>query len=286
VLAVVLALGSAGVYGAADFLGGLLARRISATTVTLLGQVAGVLVLGLALPFVGGVVRPADLAWGATSGMAGGVGVLLLYRALAMGTMSVVAPITAVCAAGLPVVVGLALGERPDPLALVGVALALLAIGLVSREGGEAAGEERADAPPRRASAGAVRLALLAGLAFGLFFVLLERSSEDAGLWPLVAARAGSISLLAVLAVVTRQPFTAPRGLLAGIAVSGTLDMAANVLYLLATREGLLSLVAVLTSLYPASTVLLATVVLRERLRAVQLGGLLCAAVAVVLIAL
>jgi drug/metabolite transporter (DMT)-like permease len=277
-MAVLLALASAATYGAADFLGGLSSRRAPAVAVTLVSQAAGLVVLLGAVAVLGGAPTRADLAWGAASGLAGGAGLLLLYRGLAGGTMSVVAPITAVCAAAVPVGAGLAMGERPSALALTGVVVALLAIVLVSRE-------EAPAAAPRGPVTAAVRTALLAGVAFGLFFVLLGRTGDDAGLWPLVAARGGSIALLAVIGQVAGEPLRVPRAALGGVLAAGILDMTANVLYLLAVREGLLSLVAVLSSLYPASTVLLATVVLRERLHPVQRTGLAAAAAAVALIA-
>ncbi len=277
-MAVLLALASAATYGAADFLGGLSSRRAPAVAVTLVSQAAGLVVLLCAVAVLGGSPTRADLAWGAASGLAGGVGLLLLYRGLAGGTMSVVAPITAVCAAAVPVGAGLAMGERPSALALTGVVVALLAIVLVSRE-------EAPAGAPRGPGTAAVRTALLAGVAFGLFFVLLERTGDEAGLWPLVTARGGSIALLAAIGQVAGEPLRVPRAALGGVLAAGILDMTANVLYLLAVREGLLSLVAVLSSLYPASTVLLATVVLRERLHPVQRTGLAAAAAAVALIA-
>lgn len=277
-MAVLLALASAATYGAADFLGGLSSRRAPAVAVTLVSQAAGLVVLLCAVAVLGGSPTRADLAWGAASGLAGGVGLLLLYRGLAGGTMSVVAPITAVCAAAVPVGAGLAMGERPSALALTGVVVALLAIVLVSRE-------EAPAGAPRGPVTAAVRTALLAGVAFGLFFVLLERTGDEAGLWPLVTARGGSIALLAAIGQVAGEPLRVPRAALGGVLAAGILDMTANVLYLLAVREGLLSLVAVLSSLYPASTVLLATVVLRERLHPVQRTGLAAAAAAVALIA-
>jgi len=277
-MAALLALASAATYGAADFLGGLSSRRAPAVAVTLVSQAAGLAVLLAVVAVLGGSPTRADLAWGAAAGLAGGVGLLLLYRGLAGGTMSVVAPITAVCAAAVPVAAGLAMGERPSAPALGGVVVALLAIVLVSRE-------EAPAGAPRGPVAASVRTALLAGVAFGLFFVLLERTGEGAGLWPLVSARFGSIALLAAIGRAAREPLAVPRAALGGVLAAGILDMTANVLYLLAVREGLLSLVAVLSSLYPASTVLLATVILRERLHPVQRTGLAAAAAAVALIA-
>lgn len=200
---------------------------------------------------------------------------MLFYRALATGVMSVVAPTTAVTSAALPVVFGLAAGERPRAWALVGVALALGSVLLVSQDksGGG------------RGSLASVLVALAAGAGFGGFFILLSMAPHESGLWPLVGARLSSVSMVALLALLTRRALRPGPGSLHIIVAAGVLDMAANVLYLLAQQDGLLSLVAVLVSLYPASTLLLANRVLGERLRPVQLGGVLCALASVALIA-
>jgi drug/metabolite transporter (DMT)-like permease len=238
--------------------------------------------VGLLLTFVWFVPSDptaADIAWGAAGGVAGGVGVMLFYRALATGVMSVVAPVTAVTGAVVPVVAGLLLGERPGALALVGVGLAIAAVALLARE-----------APGRRELPSAGRahafvLAFGAGLGFGAFFVLLDQTGDDAGLWPLVASRSVTFAIAVSLALLTARAVV-PRGdALTPTLGTGVLDMSANVLFLLANREGLLALVAVITSLYPASTIALAQIFLGERLARHQLLGLALAAVAVVLIA-
>ena len=264
-------------YGAADFLGGLATKRGSTVFSTVVfSQATGLVLVLLALPLLPPASPTAtDLAWGAASGLAGGIGVAFLYRGLAVGVMSVVAPVTAVCAVIIPVVVGVALGERPTLPATAGVALALVAIVLISRSGEVGEG--------KRARAG-VLIAIASGIAIGIFLVCLERTERSAGLWPLVPARAVSVSLFAVAGLLAREKLL-PRAESWPIVVGGgALDMLANVLYLLAVRQGPLSIVATLTSLYPASTILLARVVLRERLRLVQQAGLACAAVAIVLI--
>ncbi|TMR33210.1 DMT family transporter [Nonomuraea zeae] len=272
---VILATACAVVYGTADFFGGLATRRSQVFSVVVLSQIAGlVLILGL-LPLLPGTFGAPALTWGLASGLAGAAGLVLFYRALAMGVMSVVAPTTAVTSAALPVTFGLATGERPAVWALVGVALALGAVLLVSQEGSGG----------RRASLSSVLAALAAGAGFGGFFILLSMAPHEAGLWPLVGARLSSISLVALLAVLARRALKPGPGSLHIIVAAGVLDMAANVLYLLAQQDGLLSLVAVLVSLYPASTLLLARQVLGERLRAVQVAGVACALVAVALIA-
>jgi drug/metabolite transporter (DMT)-like permease len=204
---------------------------------------------------------------------------MLFYRALATGVMSVVAPVTAVTGAVVPVVAGLLLGERPGAAALVGIAIAIAAVALLARE---APGErERPTAGARQAFV----LALGAGLGFGGFFVLLDRTGDDAGLWPLVASRSVTFLVMVVIALVTRAALVPRRDAIGLSLGTGVLDMAANVLFLLANREGLLAVVAVITSLYPASTIALAQLVLGERLARHQVFGLALATLAVVLIA-
>ena len=278
-MAVVLALASAVVYGVADFCGGLASRRAAAAAVVALSQAAGLVVVVLLLPWLGGTPAPADLAWGATAGVAGGAGLLLFYRALAGGVMSVVAPVTAVSAAALPVLGGLVLGERLGPAAVAGIVLALVAVVLVAAEDGLAS--------LRSARAATVAPALAAGAGFGLFFVLLERTGDGAGLSPLAAARVVSVLLVGALALATARSVRVPGPVLPVVLAAGVGDMAANALFLLATQAGgQLAVTGVLASLYPVSTVVLAQVLLRERLAGAQQAGLAVAAAAVVLIAL
>jgi drug/metabolite transporter (DMT)-like permease len=278
-VAVVLALASAVVYGAADFLGGLSSRRAPVYGVVALSQVIGVLALIPLLPWLGGPVDTSDLAWGATAGIAGATGLVLFYRTLAAGVMSVVAPVTAVTSAAVPVLVGLVGGDSIGPWAAAGIALALVAVVLVSAEGGLSA--------LRAARPANVVPALAAGAAFGIFFVLLDRTSQDSGLTPLVAARVASVALVLLAARAGRQSLAVGRGALPLVALAGLGDMAANALFLLATQQdGQLAIIGILASLYPVSTVVLAQVVLRERLATAQLVGLGAAVTAVVLITL
>ncbi|SFF32601.1 EamA family transporter [Blastococcus tunisiensis] len=278
-MAVVLALASAAVYGASDFLGGLASRRASVFGVVAGSQLIGLAALLLLLPWLGGAVGGADLAWGAVAGLAGAGGLVVFFRALAGGVMSVIAPVTAVTAAAVPVLVGLLGGEVIGVWTAVGIALALVAVVLVSAEAGLAAlGAARPSA---------LAPALLAGALFGLFFVLLDRTSSDAGLTPLVTARVASVALVVLIALVGRQRLRVARPALPLVAVSGLGDMTANALFLLATQaDGQLAITGVLASLYPVSTVVLAQLVLRERLVTAQVAGLLSAVVAVVLITL
>lgn len=281
-VAVLLGLAVAVSYGAADFLGGLSAKRSPVTVVVVVSQLCCLPLLAVLLPLAGGDPTARSLALGAAAGSVGAVGLWCLYRGLAMGRMSLVAPITAVGAATVPVAWGLARGERPSGAALVGVVIAIVAVALISRSPTRA----EADAEVATGLEGAVLLALVAGTAFGTVFVLLDATGADAGFWPLVAGRTASIVLLLTVTVASGQAMARPAwALLPTIAGAGALDLTANALYLLATRRGLLSLVAVLSSLYPASTVLLARTVLGERLAAQQVVGLALALVGVVLIA-
>jgi drug/metabolite transporter (DMT)-like permease len=261
-------------YGAADFLGGLAAKRSTTFSVVVVSQLAGLILMLFSLPFLPPASPTAiDIAWGVASGLAGGIGVALLYRGLAIGVMSVVAPVTAVCAVIIPLVAGLVLGERPTALALVGVLLAIMAIVLVSQSGHIEEGN--------RATTG-LGIAIASGFAIGIFLVFLQRTGPSAGLWPLITARC--VSFFTAAGLISRETLIPWRKSMPIIIGGGALDMVANILYLLAVRQGLLSIVATLTSLYPASTIILAQVVLRERLRPLQQGGVACAVLAIVLI--
>jgi len=279
--AFVLALASAVTYGSADFLGGMASRRASTLAVVIWSQLAGVLVVIAGL-FLLPAARPGagDLAWGAAAGVAGIAGVGLLYHALSIAPMSVVAPVTGVCALSLPVLVGLIAGERPGWVALSGVPVAAVAVTLISREGAiEDAVEGRGPASSTRG----LMIALMSGMVIGLFLVLLAQARKEAGLWPLLSARGAAVSAGLVFAALARRSVRIERPVLPLVICGGFSDMLANVLYLLAAQRGLLSVVATLTSLYPGATVVLAAVVLRERLRPVQLAGLACAAGAIML---
>jgi drug/metabolite transporter (DMT)-like permease len=221
-----------------------------------------------------------DFVWGTAAGFAGGIGVALLYRALATGSMAIVAPITAVCAVTVPVAAAIAFGDRPGAGASAGIALAILAIVLVSQQSPPSA--DAATTSPARSSG--MGIAFASGVAIGLFFLALARTSADAGMWPLVAARTTSFGLFAVIALVTQRQMRMPRNVATIAIAGGILDMLANVLYLVASRYGPLSIVVTLSSLYPASTVLLARTVLGERLNARQVAGIVCALSAVMLI--
>ena len=279
-MAYLLALGSAALYGAADFLGGFASRRTSTLAIVVTSQGSGLTLVALMLPLLPEASPSTqDLAWGGAAGLAGGIGVTLLYRALAVGRMAVVAPTTAVCAVMIPVVTSVLRGERLGPPTMLGIALAIVAIVLVSRQGTAAAVTMRAGRLPP-----GVALALPAGVAIGVFLLALAETDARAGMWPLLAARAVSVTLFGVLALIGGRPLRMA-GPVAGVAVTaGAMDMSANALYLLATRYGPLSVAVTLSSLYPASTVILARMVLGERLNGCQATGVACALIAVALI--
>lgn len=278
-MAVLLALVAAGAYGAGDFAGGIASKRHPTVAVVLVAQalgLGGLVAATVVLPPAG--VTGADLAWGALSGLAGVLGLALLYEGLATGVMSVVSPVTAVCAAVVPVVVGVGLGEVPSPLAWAGIVVGAMAVALLGLAPGPFT---TGTGSTTRATA----MAVAAGVAFGAFFVLLDRTGADSALVPLVAARAASVSAL-VATVAVRRTVVAwrDRTLSRPAGVAGVMDTAANVAFLLATRRGMLAIVALCVALYPATTVLLARLVLHERLARSQTVGLVLAAGAVVLV--
>jgi drug/metabolite transporter (DMT)-like permease len=310
----ILALAAAALYGTADFLGGVASRRTSVFVVLALTVPAGALVMvvlallgeapGLAgLAGHGGPGAPVSAAgwsavgWAAVSGVCGAFGLVAFYAGFAAAPISVVAPVAALVSAVLPVGVALAGGERPGPGVVAGGLVCLIAIVLVSAQPAQhqtgAPGRARQDAHQHSGtrSAGSGRLAalgygVLAGAGFGLFFIFLKNAGQSGVLWPVAISRsAGTVVALGIALATRTRPW--PRGgwKVAGIAlVSGTLDAAANVCYVLATRAGMFGLAVVITSLYPGMTVLLARLVLGERMRWLQRTGLLLAAVGVVLV--
>ena len=268
---------AAAFYGSADFCGGLATKRTSIFAVTVVSQTVGLALVLFALPFFPGHPTAADLAWGLLAGICGGSGLALLYHALSVGKMGVVSPITAVLAAALPVFVGFVRGEHLSAYQAGGIAVALIAVVLISISTEENGTRELATA--------GVKEAIASGIALGGFYTLLALGGTQAGLYPLVAARVGSIGFLLLTALLLRRTFRPSRAVLPLIVLAGALDMTANALYVLATFAGYLSIAAVLTSLYPASTVFLARIVLHERLQFVQKIGVLCALAGVVLLA-
>jgi drug/metabolite transporter (DMT)-like permease len=288
-------------YGISDFVGGLSARRVKAITVLTYSYPVGALLMIALLPFFPGPISVPTLLWGVAGGVCGFVGVLLMYTALALAPMNVISPVTAVCTAVVPIIAGVVAGERPSVLAWSGIALGLAAVMLISRSpdpldpldrlddpetGREASSSQPAGAAAARHSAStkAIVLALVAGIGFGGYFICLSRADTDSGLWPVVLARVSS-SLLAFPVALRMGAMTRLRGSILGLAaIAGTLDAGANLFFLLAARDGYLSLASVITALYPAGTVALAMIVLKERTSWAQRGGFAIAGAAVLLL--
>ena len=279
-MVVVFSLGCALAYGLSDFFAGLLSRQTSPWAVAVASySAATVLTLGLAVT-VGGDPTASDWAWSALAGVGGGAGAGFLYRGLGGGTMTVVAPVSALLSALVPVAVGVLTGDRPSTVTWAGVACALPAIWLVSLV------PEDADRPAhlRSHNAGLVD-GMLAGLGFGVLFSSLAQVPDSAGFGPLTLTQAMAVLATAALAAVLRSDWL-PRDRAASLGIgAGVLGTAATVLFLLATQTGLLTVAAVLSSLYPGATVLLAALVLRERISQPQTAGLLLAGLAVGLVA-
>ncbi len=275
---VFLALCSAVVYGVGDYLGGRASRHQPSVVVTATGQMVSlVLVVGVVLAMGTASPDAATWWWSAGGGMFGALGITGLYHGFAHGDVTVVAPVSAVVGAVVPVVVGLATGERPSALALVGIVVAVGAVALVSG----ALGTHQHNTPPR-----IVALAAVVGACFGLLFVAFDQADHDAGMWPLAIARFASVPMLLVLAFVTGQRPGQHRASMMIAVVAGVFDMGANGLYLVASRGGLLSVVAVVASLYPASTVALAATVDKERIGRWQAVGMVMAVLALVMVTL
>jgi drug/metabolite transporter (DMT)-like permease len=273
---IVLALACAIVYGIADYSGGRSTRSAPSIFVSLVGQLAS-MALALAAVIVLGTAVPdaPDLWWGALAGAASAVALASFYHALSRGAMTVVAPITAVTSAVLPVVFGLVQGERPGVLAFVGMFVAVGAVTLVS---GAIGSREIAT---RRST---IMFALLAGLGFAVIFIALGETESDSGIWPLVSARVVSITMIALLVAATRTSVRGHGSAWRLAALAGVLDMSANFLYLLAVQRGLLSVVVVVVALYPVSTVCLAFGLDRERVTRSQAVGMALAVGALVLV--
>ena len=277
--AVLLALGSAAAYGLSDFVGGTTSKRAGPWSVALVAQLAGglaVLVLALAL---GGDPTGTDLGWALVAGVANGIGTGFLYRGLSSGRMGVVAPVSGVGAALVPVTVGLLTGERPSAVVWVGILAALPGIWLVARE------PAGADVSGDRARGSGALDGVLAGLGFGSLFAALAQIPEEAGFLPLALNQLVAGGVVVVMATLLRAAWV-PRDPAAALgAVSGLLGTTATGAFLLATQTGFLTVTAVLASLYPAVTVVLAATVLREHIHRSQAWGLALCGVAVALVA-
>ncbi|HLX50938.1 MAG TPA: EamA family transporter [Streptosporangiaceae bacterium] len=283
---IVLALLAAATYGASDFFGGLSSRRAPVPVILFYSQLASVAPLVIALLLLPAAhATGADYGWGAAAGLISLLGMSLLYLSLAVGPMSVAAPVTAVCVAVLPTAAGLALGERLSAQTLAGLVLGIGGVGLISlgpRQQGSHA------APAGRV----IPVAAGAGACLGAFFIVLSRTSPGSGLLPLLATRAVTVGILGSLAGArmirarSRSAARVPRPARVAMISAGVLDMTGNFFYVFAVRHGPLAVIAVITALYPAATVLLAWAVLRERLSLAQGLGTGAAMACVSLLAL
>jgi drug/metabolite transporter (DMT)-like permease len=320
----IFALAAALCYGSADFLGGAATRRAPVLSVLVVSASAGAAIVLAAALLAGGTYRAAGVGWGMCAGAAGSVGLMFFYAGLAAGPMSVVAPLSSLVSLVLPVGVALAAGERPGPLVYAGALICLGAIVLVSSGGGNTGhtrgsgsqghGQATAGARPaqpgiplrgspgrpgRSAAAGpsisprrsrpgrGIWYGIASGAAFGMFFVFLRYGGESGALWPVAVSRVTGLAVvLAAAAVMRARPvhWRAGGRLFAVALMSGVLDASANIWYVLATRAGLFGIAVVLTSLYSGVTVLLARVLLGERMRGVQRAGLALAALGIVLV--
>lgn len=278
-MTILLSLLAAASYGLGDFIGGVTSKRTSPWSVALVAQLGGgALVLLLSL-VTDGSPTSTDLWWSVVAGVGNGFGTAFLYRGLSSGRMGVVAPISAVGTVLVPVVVGLATGERPHLLVWVGVAAALPGIWLVSRE---PSAEDVTGAEPR--SSGLVD-GVLAGLGFGTLFAALAQVPEEAGFLPLALNQVVAAGAIVVVALLLRQAWVPRQPVVLLGVISGALGALATGLFLVATQGGSLTVAAVITSLYPAFTILLAAAVLRERVHRTQAVGLLLCGTAIALVA-
>ncbi|HEC09065.1 MAG TPA: DMT family transporter [Acidimicrobiales bacterium] len=275
---VILAALSATLAGSGDFCGGLASRGGRVSAVATNSLIIGMFSALIMAPFLGGSPDRTGLLWGAGAGIAGGLAIHALYQGLTHAGAGVVSPIAAVGSAAWPVLYSIVTGDRPGPLQSVGVGIGVVAIWLISRTSGKGPVEAHADG--RRG----VKFGIAAGLGFGTMLIMLSRVSTDAGMWPLVSARAAGFAILALLALGARHPLVPVRGTWWAIAGSGVFTVLANAFFIAATRRGSLATVSVITSMFPASTVVLARLVWKERLTRANLAGLGLSLTAVALI--
>ena len=273
-LSIVYGILSAGTWGAADFIGGLASKRTSPYRVLFLAEIAGLIpFLALALLTREPIPSTLDLLWGAGSSLVGLTGLTILYRALADGQMTIAAPVSALFAALIPVIFGFFTLGAPSLTTFIGFGLAFLAVWLISQT----------DSANWRVSFADLRLPLLAGLFFGLYFIVIHRATLNAFFWPLVMARFAGFAAFGLYALLTRQPAMPPRDVWGFCIVNGVIDIGGNAFYILSAQTGRIDVAAVLGALYPASTVLLASIFLKEKITPVQTFGVFLAFAAIVL---
>lgn len=273
---ILFAIGAATAYGIADYAGGRATRNAPAESVTFTGQFTALMILLIIVPLSGARLPSIDdWVWSGLGGFGGAMALLAFYRAMSRGAMTVIAPISAVIGLSIPVVIGLLQGERPAIIAYPGILLAVAAVALV----GDVLDRHNLPTPWS-----AIGLAVLAGVGFGLIFVCLAQTSSASGLWPLVGQRLASVPTVAVLAVLLKHRTPLRGNVLRLALLCGVLDTTANAFYLISVRHGLLSLVAVITALYPVSTVVLALRLDHERLHRSQAAGLVLAAISLIMV--
>ena len=268
-----LSLAAAASWGAADFSGGIASKSANVFGVVVVAHATGLVFLTL-LALVSGERVPGavPLLWGALAGVIGAIGLAALYRALAIGKMGIVAPLSAVITAIVPLLFGFLTEGLPGALPIAGFAVALVSIWLIA-------------AGPGAAETQGVGLAIVAGVGFGGFLLFIKLAGATAVFWPLVSARSASFLLMLAIALASGKPWNPARGRVGVMILAGILDAGANALFVLAAHSGRLDVAAVLSSLYPASTVILARVVLKEHLSRPQRVGMAAALLAVALIA-
>jgi drug/metabolite transporter (DMT)-like permease len=277
ILPILFGLSSALTWGAADFVGGLVAKRTNTYGIVILAHIGSLILLVASELFLRESLPPLhDWLIGIVSGVAAGAGLLLLYRSLADGQMSLASPVSALVAAAIPVLVGIWMEGLPGAWMLTGFAMALAAIWLIAQTGKISLANLMAR----------LRLPVISGLCFGLFYVGIHQASGQAVIWPLVATRLGSIPSLLLFTRLANQPWLPERKHWKNISLISLFDSAGNVLYILASLTGRLDMAAVLSSLYPGSTVALARLILKEKITPIQWVGILCALVALVFISL
>jgi len=277
-LSILFGLASALSWGAGDFTGGLAARKVGAYRSVFYGEVVGIIFLFIVISLTGEQMPGTrTMIFAALAGILGSVGLMMLYHAMAVGMMSIAAPVSALLAAALPVVVGLFTEGLPDALTILGFAFALIAVWMISQSG-----DGMKDILSHLSD---LKLPLLAGIGFGFYFILMHQATGDGGavIWPMVFSRTGGILLLAVYLLVTRADWKIDTSALPIISANGILDLGGNFFFILAGQAGRLDVAAVLSSLFPGATVMLAWVFLKERLNRNQWIGVACALIAIVL---
>jgi drug/metabolite transporter (DMT)-like permease len=275
-LSIIYGLSSALVWGAADFTGGIASRRADPYRTVVLSETVGlVLLLAAALLTGAPMASWSELAWSAAAGALGCSGLVMLYKSFADGKMSVAAPVSALMSAALPILAGSFLEGLPGWLKFAGFGLALLAIWLISKDHNAAM--------PARLRLADLRLPLLSGFFFGIYFILMDRGTQSTVLWPMITSRAAGAVTIAAYVLTLRGPLLPPRRVWPLISLNALLDIGGNLLYILAARSGRMDVAAVLGSLYPGSTVLLAWLLLKEKITRPQMAGILAALAAIAL---